>query len=173
MSWKLLLCIFCNSFFIAAKPGPKPLLKKKLPVFFQPASGGDLAEQVTAKLGMIIRIAGFTKIEDDQYAAMMEEGKQRVLDFVKDPDNLQLKPGESIEKKTAQAFGSVSAQAQSIQVIIQIGNNQTIDSIGVLYKLIPPLSGYSRPIRILYPIEQTGWNNNVDSLTHWLSKKLL
>lgn len=103
----------------------------------------------------------------------MEEGKQSVLDFVRDPYNLQLKPGESVEKKTAQAFGSVSAKAQSIQVIAHIDSNQLIDSIGFLYKLIPPFSGYSKPIRLLYPIGQTGWNYNVDSLTHWLSKKLL
>lgn len=104
---------------------------------------------------------------------MMEDGKQRVLDFVRDPANLQLKPGESIEKKTAQAFGSVSAKAQSIQVIAHIDSNQVIDSIGFLYKLIPPFSGYSGPIRLLFPIGQTGWNYNVNSLTHSFSKKLL
>lgn len=148
-------------------------MKKKLPVFFQPASGGDLAEQVTAKLETILLTAGFSKIGNDQYEAMMEEGKQRVLDFVIDPDNLQLKPGESVEKKTAQAFGSVSAKAQSIQVIVQIDSNQVIDSIGFLYKLIPPLSNYSKPVRSLFAIEQTGWNHHIDSLTRWLSKKLL
>ncbi|MDP3129319.1 MAG: hypothetical protein Q8M81_12550 [Sediminibacterium sp.] len=173
MFWKCILFVFCSGLFVAAKPGPKTLLKKKLPVFFQPASGGDIAEQVAAKLETIILIAGFTKIGDEQYASMMEEGKQQVLDFVRDPGNLQLKPGESIEKKTARAFGSVSAKAQSIQVIIQQDGNQVLDSIGFLYKLIPPLSNHSRPVRLLFPIEQTGWNHDVDSLTRWLSKKLL
>lgn len=170
---KCLFCILCCGLFVAAKPGPKPLLKKKLPVFFQPASGGDLAEQVTAKLETIILLSGFTKIGDEQYTAMMEEGKQRVLDFVRDPDNLQLKPGESIEKKTAQAFGAVSAKAQSVQVITHTNSNQVVDSIGFLYKLIPPLSNYSRPVRSMFPIEQTGWDHHIDSLAHWLSKKLL
>jgi len=173
MYFKFLLCIFCSSFFISAKSGPKPLLKKKLPVFFQPVSGGDMVKQATAKLETIVITAGFVKIGNDQYAAMMEEGKQRTLDFVRDPDNLQLKPGESIEKKTAQAFGSVSARAQSIQVIAHVDSNQLIDSIGFLYKLIPPFSNYSRPIRRMFHIGQTGWNYNIDSLAHWLSQKLL
>lgn len=173
MYFKCLLCIFCSSFFISAKPGPKPLLKKKLPVFFQPASGGEMAEQVTAKLETIILTSGFTKIGDEQYADMMEDGKQQVLNFLKDPSNLQLKPGESIEKKTDQAFGSVPAKAQSIQIIMHTDNNEVVDSIGFLYKLIPPFSSYSKPARLLFPIGQTGWNRSVDSLAYWLSKKLL
>lgn len=173
MRCKFLIYFICIIFSISAKPDPKPLLKKKLPVFFQPISGGDTLQAIVKKLEAIVMNGGFSKLENESYERIMEEGKQQVLDFIRDPANLQLKPGESIEKKTSQAFGSVSAKAQSVEVIFHETSYKTIDSIGILFKLIPPYSNYSKPSRLMFPIGQTLWNGNPDSLSYWLSKKLI
>jgi hypothetical protein len=170
MPCKILICFLFGCLFISAKPEPKLLLKKKLPVFFQPTRGGDTLTFVAES---IVLNGGFTKLGDESYATIMEDGKQRMFDFMRDPTNFQLKPGETIEKKMYQALGSTSSKAQSIEVIGHENNHLAIDSIGILFKMIPPYSNYSKPIRLMFPISQTDWNGNVDSLSIWLSKKLL